>query len=425
MKVTKVLCVLTLAALALSGCGGEKKKEAAVFKVGVPHLMATYDHTKGYDGWSTTRIGVGETVLKFDADGKLVPWLADFDGKVFTVKNVKFTDGSKVTAKDICDSLTDSCAKNVRAREVMKNSSWKVLTDNTFEYIGEKSVLTDPVFCIVKGGNVYTGGKVISYSAEKAVVERNDRKYEYLAIGHNTTRGMAIETGDVDVVFDVDPQYYKGREHEEVGGARTIMSRMNMAPGRPLSNPKLRKILAECINLQDMEKPLRGYVVCNPNYSRYTKSNRIYNPVKADKPVTLKMVFYESRPEFKIIAEATQLQAKKAGIDIKLQSVHVNALRDVEVSGDYDLVLSSTTNIQSGTVENYYRLYFDSKSPENHTRYNNPAFDNAKSLQEMQDILDKDYAVIVYGNPLHNRVSKKKLVKLNPLDFYYDVEEAQ
>ena len=107
------------------------------------------------------------------------------------------------------------------------------------------------------------------------------------------------------------------------------MSRMNMAPGRPLSNPKLRKILAECINLQDMEKPLRGYVVCNPNYSRYTKSNRIYNPVKADKPVTLKMVFYESRPEFKIIAEATQLQAKKAGIDIKLQSVHVNALRDV------------------------------------------------------------------------------------------------
>jgi hypothetical protein len=43
----------------------------------------------------------------------------------------------------------------------------------------------------------------------------------------------------------------------------------------------------------------------------------------------------------------------------------------------------------------------------------------------MQDIIDKDYAVIVYGNPLHNRVSKKKLVPLNPLDFYYDVDEAK
>ena len=84
MKVKKVLCVMLLAALALSGCGGVKK-EAAVFKVGVPHLMSTYDHTKGFDGWSTTRIGVGETVVKFDADGKLVPWLADFDGNVFTV----------------------------------------------------------------------------------------------------------------------------------------------------------------------------------------------------------------------------------------------------------------------------------------------------------------------------------------------------
>ena len=426
MKAKKVLCIMALAALVLSGCGGEKNMEAAVFKVGVPHLMATSDHTKGYDGWSTTRIGAGETVVKFAADGKLVPWLADFDGNVFTVKkDAKFADGSKVTAKDICDSLTDSCAKNPRAKAVMKNSSWKVLADGKFEYTGEKSVLTDPVFCIAKGGNIYTGGKVLSYSAEKAVVERKGRKYEYIAMGHNATRGMAIETGELDAVFDVDPQYYKGREHEEVGGARTIMARMNLRPDRPLSDPKLRKILAECINLKDMEKPLHGYVVLNPNYSRYTKSNRVYNPVKADKPVSLTLVFYESRPEFKIIAEATQMQAKKVGIDLKLQSVHVNAQRNIELSGDFDLTLSSTTNIQSGTLENYYRLYFDSKSVENTTKYNNPAFDNAKSLQEMQDIIDNDYAVIVYGNPLHNRVSKKKLVPLNPLDFYYDVDEAK
>ena len=65
MKVKKLLCVMMLAALVLSGCGGEKTKEAAVFKVGVPHLMATYDHTKGYDGWSTTRIGVDQPSYPF------------------------------------------------------------------------------------------------------------------------------------------------------------------------------------------------------------------------------------------------------------------------------------------------------------------------------------------------------------------------
>ena len=424
MKLQKYLCVMTLAALVSAGCDGEKKQTAEVLKVGVPHLMSTYDHTKGFDGWSTTRIGVGETVVRFDADGRLVPWLADFKDNVFTVKNVKFSDGSKVTAKDIVDSLNNSCAKNPRAKDVMKNSRWKMLSDAQFEYIGEKSILTDPVFCISKG-NLYTGGKVLSYSAQKAEVERNGRKYEYIAIGDNTTRGLAIKTGEADVVFDVLRSYYEGREHEEVGGARTIMARMNMRPGRPLSDPKLRKIMAECINLKDMETPLGGYMVCNPNYSRYTKSNRAYKPAKADKPVTLELVFYTSRPEFRLIAEATQMQAKAAGIDIKLKMVHVNALRNVELSGDFDLVLSSTTNIQSGTVENYYRLYFDSKSPENTTKYSNPAFDNAKSLQEMQDIIDNDYAVIVYGNPLHNRVSKKKLAKLNPLDFYYDVDEAK
>lgn len=425
MKCKKLLCALVLTALAMGGCGGEKKQANEVFKVGVPHLMATCDHTKGFDGWSTTRIGVGETVVKFDADGELVPWLADFKDNVFTVKkDVTFSDGSKVTAKDIVDSLTNSCEKNIRAKDVMKKSGWKVLNETQFEYTGEKSILTDPLFCISKGG-LYTGGKVISYSAQKAVVERNGRKYEYVAIGDSTTRGLAIGTGEVDVVFDVRSEFYKNREHEEVGGARTIMGRLNMRPGRPLSDPKLRKILAECIDLKAMEHPLNDYVICNPNYSRYTKSNRVYNPVKADKPVTLELAFYESRPEFKIIAEATQMQAKAAGIDIKLKNVHVNALRDVELSGDFDIVLSSTTNIQSGTVENYYRLYFDSRSSENTTKYNNPAFDNAKTLQEMQDIIDKDYAVIVYGNPLHNRVSKKKLARLNPLDFYYDVDEVK
>lgn len=424
MKGKKLMCVLALTAVLSGGCGGEPKKKDEVFRVGIPHLMSTYDHTKGFDGWSTTRIGVGETVVKFDADGKLVPWLADFRGNVFTVRDVKFSDGSKVTAKDICDSLTNSCAKNIRARHVMKNSKWKVINGKQFEYTGEKSILTDPVFCISKG-NLYTGGKVLSYSPQKAEVERNGRKYEYIAIGDNTARGLAIGTGEVDAVFNVKREYYKNREHQETGGARTIMGRLNMRPGRPLSDPKLRKILAECINLKDMEHPLSGYVLCNPNYSRYTKSSRVYKPAKADRPVTLELVFYESRPEFKIIAEATQMQAKAAGIDIKLRSVLVNALPDVETSGDFDIVLSSSTNIQSGTVENYYRLYFDSKSSVNTTGYNNPAFDKAKSLQEMQDIIDKDYAVIVYGNPLHNRVSKKKLVKLNPLDFYYDVDEEK
>ncbi|MBQ9697685.1 MAG: hypothetical protein IJV46_04020 [Acidaminococcaceae bacterium] len=425
MKCKKLVCALALTALVLGGCGGEKKQVKEVFKVGVPHLMATCDHTKGFDGWSTTRIGVGETVVKFDADGELVPWLADFKDNIFTVKkDATFSDGSKVTAKDVVDSLTNSCEKNIRAKDVMKKSSWKVLNETQFEYTGEKSILTDPLFCISKGG-LYTGGKVISYSAQKAVVERNGRKYEYVAISDSTTRGLAIGTGEVDVVFDVRSEFYKNREHEEVGGARTIMGRLNMRPGRPLSDPKLRKILAECIDLKAMKHPLNDYVICNPNYSRYTKSNRVYNPVKVDKPVTLELAFYESRPEFKIIAEATQMQAKAVGIDIKLKNVHVNALRDVELSGDFDIVLSSTTNIQSGTVENYYRLYFDSRSSENTTKYSNPAFDNAKTLQEMQDIIDKDYAVIVYGNPLHNRVSKKKLAKLNPLDFYYDVDEIK
>ena len=417
-RLLAMLCV----ALALVGCGSNKKADFDGVKIAVPHLQASYDHTKGFDGWTTMRIGVGQTVVRFDNAGRVIPWLASYEGNVFTVRDIKFSDGSKVTAKDICASLDNSCAKSARAKAVMKNSSWRVLNDQQFEYKGEVSILSDPLFCISKNG-LYTGGKVLSYSDRKAEVERNGKKYQYLAVSDNVARGYAIQKGEVDIAYDVDRHFYKGREVQELGSARTIMGRLNMAPGRALNDPKLRQALAEAINLKDMEKPLQGYVDCNPNYSRFTKSNRAYKPTQVE-PVTLELLYYDSRPEFRTIAEATQIQAKEVGINIKLVPMPLNAFRRAELSGAFDIVLSSTNNVQSGSVENYYRMYFDSRSVENTTKYSNPAFDNAPSLQAMQDVLDQDYAVIVYGNPIHNRVSKEKLVALNPLDIYYDVDKA-
>lgn len=126
-----------------------------------------------------------------------------------------------------------------------------------------------------------------------------------------------------------------------------------------------------------------------------------------------------SRQELQTIAESTQAQAALVGIDIKLNNVAYEKLLEVALKGQYDLLLTSATNIQSGSVENFFRMNFGTGYYENGTGYSNPEFDKAKTYQELQDIIDRDCLAVVYGYPVRNVVSKQKIGKLGPIDFYY------
>ena len=96
----------------VTGCGGEKKSEMSTIKVACVNVQPTLDHTNGYDGWQVVRFGIGQTIVRYTDECEVVPWLCDYKGNRFTIKEgVKFTDGSKVTAKDICASFSDGTLK--------------------------------------------------------------------------------------------------------------------------------------------------------------------------------------------------------------------------------------------------------------------------------------------------------------------------
>ncbi len=409
----------------LAGCGGSKKETSIPeVKVACVNVQPTLDHTNGYDGWQVVRFGIGQTVVKYTDDCKVIPWLCDYEGNIFTVKEgVKFTDGSPVTAKDICASFDNICQKLPRAKHMMRNSSWKVIDDKHFEYKGNIDILTEPAFVIFKNG-LYTGGIIESHDPNKSIILRNGKRYIFNRVNDPTVRGMAFKKGEVDIALDV-PRAYYNENVQEIKGLRTIRSIMNVRPNRVLNDISIRKALVYSLNIEDWEKPLQGIVKPGRAYSPITKSIYKYDLDKAKaliagRNVTLDLYYCGgTRQELQTIAESTQSQAALVGINIKLNNVAYERLVEVANKGQYDLLLSSATNIQSGSVENFFRMNFGTGYYENGTGYSNPEFDNAKTYQEMQDIIDRDCLAVVYGYPVRNVVSKQKIGKLGPIDFYY------
>ena len=428
MYVKKYSLALSLglfSCMAILGCGSEKGKTAIPeIKIACVNVQPTLDHTNGYDGWQLVRFGVGQTIVKYTDDCKVVPWLCSFEGNIFTVKDgVKFTDGTPVTANDICASLDNSCQKLPRAKQMLRNSSWKVIDAKHFEYKGNIDILTEPAFAICKNG-IYTGGIIESHDSNKSVILRNGKRYIFNRVNDAVVRGMAFKKGEVDIALDVPRAYYNNIA-QEIKGLRTIRSLMNVRPDRVLNDINIRKALVYSLNIEDWEKPLQGIVKPGRAYSPITKSIYKYDfdkakALMAGRKVNLEMYYSGgTRQELQTIAESTQAQAALVGINIKLNNVAYEKLLEVALNGKYDLLLTSATNIQSGSVENFFRMNFGTGYYENGTGYSNPEFDKAKTYQEMQDIIDRDCLTVVYGYPIRNVVSKQPIGKLGPIDFYY------
>lgn len=410
--------------MCLTGCGKEKKSDLPVVKVACVNVQPTLDHTNGYDGWQVVRFGIGQTVVKYTEDCQVVPWLCDYKDNIFTVKDgVKFTDGSKVTAKDVCASWDNVCQKLPRAKHMLRNSTWRVIDEKHFEYNGKIDVLTEPAFVICKNG-LYTGGTIESHDSNKSVVLRNGKRYIFNRVNDPTVRGMAYKKGEVDVALDVPRAYYDDKK-QEIKGLRTIRAFMNVRSNHPLSDLSIRQALVYSLDIDNWEKALQGIVKTGRAYSPLTKSVYKYDFSKAKELMAGRKVdvnlYYcgGTRQELQTIAELTQAQAAKIGINVKLNNVAYEKLVDISNKGQYDLLLSSATNIQSGSVENFFKMNFGTGYLENTTGYSNKAFDNAKSYQEMQDIIDKDCLAVVYGYPVRNVVSSIPIGKLGPIDFYY------
>ena len=157
--------VMAVAALGvIAGCGSDNNGPAdkSVVKFGVTNFADTLEPTQNYFGWVVMRYGIGETLAKFDDKMNTQPWLAESwsvsdDKLTWTFKisdKAKFSNGNKVTAEAVKESIERAFEKNKRAATFFKYTDIKaegqnliITTDKAYPNV--PGFLADPLFIIV------------------------------------------------------------------------------------------------------------------------------------------------------------------------------------------------------------------------------------------------------------------------------------
>ena len=257
----KIMCALlagSLAAGLLAGCGksaGEKADtedtaasgensaldktggDGSEITIGVTSFADTLEPTEQYFSWVVSRYGVGETLVRFDENGEIVPCLAESweiseDQLTWTFKireGVKFSNGDDMTPELVKASLERTFELSDRAVSFFEPASMEVDGQNLLIKTKEPVAilpgsLADPLFLIVDTqadtdafameGPICTGPYAVeSFSpTDSCVVVRNEYywdgevpldKVTLKCIDDQTTRSMALQTDEVQIAYNL------------------------------------------------------------------------------------------------------------------------------------------------------------------------------------------------------------------------------
>lgn len=298
-----ILLSCTMCMTMLAGCGGnsdnaadtdtsgetaqtESGEEPAAqqggeITIGVTSFADTLEPTEQYFSWVVSRYGVGETLVKFDENGEIVPCLAEEwenseDGKTWTFKireGVKFSNGDDMTPDSVKSSLERTFEMSDRAVEFFSPVSMEVDGQNLV-ITTEEPVATlpgsvaDPLFLIVDTnadqdkfameGPICTGPYAVeSFSPTDAcVVVKNEYywdgevpldKVTLKCIDDQTTRSMSLQTGEIDIAYNLKTENLVEFENNDEYNIQSLESLRNtyafMNQNGALKDIKLRQAL--------------------------------------------------------------------------------------------------------------------------------------------------------------------------------------
>ncbi len=411
-----------------------------------------------------------------------------------------FSNGGKVTAEAVKKSLERTFEKSDRAKTMFEYD--EITADGQTLRIKTKQptprlpgMLADPLFIIIdtsvtdrdyaKEGPICTGYyKVKEYTKAKAVMEANENYWDGAApyktveipsIDDPNTRAMALQSGEIDMAINIsagdlslfgdESKYHSSK----IASLRTVLGRLNSKEGRPLHDKRVRQALICALDREtycrvllkntfvpggapvppsmdygfDSLKDPNGY---DPERAKQLLSEAGWEDTDGDgyvdkdgKNLELDFVFYSGRAELPLFAEATQADAKKAGIKVNLKNVDYNVLDGIGTRGEYDILISNILAATGGDPEVFINVYWktnvNGSNPQNGSGYSNPEFDalsdklavefapekRREIVIEMQKILLDDAATVIFGYPETNMISSTAVenAEIFPCDYYW------
>lgn len=424
-----------------------------------------------------------DTLVKQDTNMNIVPGLAEswtqVDDKTTEFKlrkGVKFHNGKELTANDVKFSLDRMKAspqvshiiKAVDSVEVVDDYTVRIKTTTPFgpllSHLSHNASGILNKEAVEKAGGAYgqhpvgTGPyKFVNWQAgDRIILEVNPDYYLgkaptdkviFRSIVEGTNRTIGLETGEVDIAFDIDPvdkNMVKDNDRleliEEPSLSTTYLG-FNMQKDS-LKDKKVRQAIAYALNTQDIADAVYqgsaqtanssigpkvfGY---NPNAKSYE-----YNPEKAkellkeagyDKGLKLKL-WINDNPIRRDIAVIAQDQLKQVGIDVTIETLEWGAFLDGTARGDHDLYILGWVSV-TGDADYGLDPLFNSANKGgagNRSFYSNPKVDellvkgrssvNPEERKtyyyEIQDIVQEEVPVLTLVYPTQN-VGEQKTVQ--------------
>ena len=338
-----------------------------------------------------------ETLLRYDREGKLQPWLAtsfkenakDKNIVLTLRKGVKFHDGTDFNAEAVKWNLDQfiaaksAAAKSIASIDVVDNDTVRISLvewDSTVinNLAATMGMIISPAACKKNGVDwaaahpVGTGPfEFVSWEKDTRITFKKFNGYwqkgkpyldgvQWTNIVDPLTREMALKNGELDVALLLDMQGLRKLEKEGFIVNRVLTSGINSFmpdsanPDSPWAKLKVRQAAQHAINVEDIAKTVfngeaippnqwagKGHWAYNPAVVGYP-----YNPAKAKKllkeagyPNGFKTKLAYNKTLFELGMIAVQGYLKAVGIDAELVPLQAGAWNQMTAGGTWDGLL--------------------------------------------------------------------------------------
>ncbi|MDR2613216.1 MAG: ABC transporter substrate-binding protein [Deltaproteobacteria bacterium] len=433
-------------------------------------------------------------------------WSLADDRLTWTFKireGVKFSNGKPLDAAAVKKSiervtrLASSRFESEFFRYESIGADGQSLTIKTKEPTpGLPGMLGDPLFLIIDAdasddeikasGPVCTGPyKYLPRTDENIRAVRNDiywrgrpplDEVNFIPVTDPNTRALALQSGDVDMATNMsanDVQLFLNDPNfgvVEIDSLRLVMAYMNLTG--PMKDVSLRRAVKSALDRKtwcatllsgrftpavgplppslgfpnDMLKDPNSFDTARAKAllaeGGWTDSNGDGVLDKDGEPAEMTFVYYTSRQELPLLAEATQDTLAALGIKVNLQVTE--SINNYAESGNFGLIISSVITAGTGDPQSFLVSQYGTGGYNNWNKYSNPEldaifeelkaeFDNdrrsALVTRAQQSLLDNP-GHIFFVHPNANIIYNKKItgVQVYPADYYwvtYDIDMAK
>ena len=417
-----------LAVGVLTACSGSNQPASSSSKeksltYGTTSTWSTENEDHGFDphesywGWTTMRLGIGETLFKFDENMQIQPWIAESYKQVgktrvdITIKdNVTFSSGKKVDAKAVKACYEDLLKKHDRAPSDLNIKSMKA-NGQVLTIVTKKPnpallyYLSDPYGCIIDmdsdhnentvvGTGPYTVESTTDNTVQLAANKRywngdvNVDKVTVRNITDGDTLTMALQNGEIDAAYGLPYEsrelFGDGYNTSSVATSRVYEVAFNYHKSI-MKDKAVRKAICMSLSSEDFVNTLlsgHGETAVGPFPSNFTfavdsTAAEPYDLEKAKsvlekdgwkdtdgdgylekngKKLEIDWVTYPSRQELPKLAEYAQEQLKKIGIKVNVNSTanHTNLVK----ADKFDVYASAIVTAPQGDPQYYFTTQY-------------------------------------------------------------------